>query len=91
MERQEAYMAAVDYCIEHNILKKFLQENRMEVIGMLLRGFDVEKYERSLREEGREEGLAEARELIRNLLSKGNIKELDLDDNDKKLLREMGI
>ena len=55
MERQEAYEAAIDYCIEHDILKKFLRENRMEVIGMLLREFDVEKYERSIREEGREE------------------------------------
>ena len=62
---------------------------------MLLREFDVEKYERSLREEGREEGreagLAEAGELIRRLLSQNNIKDLDLEDSDRKLLREMGI
>ena len=95
MERQRAYEAAIDYCIEHDILKKFLRENKMEVIGMLLREFDVEKYERSLREEGREEGreagLAEAGELIRRLLSQNNIKDLDLEDSDRKLLREMGI
>lgn len=95
LERQEAYEAAIDYCIEHDILKKFLRENRMEVIGMLLREFDVEKYERTIREEGREEGreagLAEAGELIRRLLSQSNIKDLDLEDSDRKLLREMGI
>lgn len=91
MERQEAYTAAIDYCIEHNILKKFLHENRMEVIGMLLREFDVEKYERSIREEGREAGLAEAGGLIRRLLSQSNIKDLDLEDSDRELLREMGI
>lgn len=58
---------------------------------MLLREFDVEKYERTIREEGREAGLAEARELIRRLLSQSNIKDLDLEDSDRKLLREMGI
>lgn len=68
MERQEAYTVAIDYCIEHDILKNFLRENRMEVIGMLLREFDVEKYERSLREEGREEGKSQGlTALIRTL------------------------
>lgn len=68
MDRQEAYIVAVDYCIEHNILRDFLRENRMEVIGMLLREFDVEKYERSLREEGREEGKSQGlTALIRTL------------------------
>lgn len=91
MERQEAYDAAIEYCIEHDILKEFLRKNRMEVIGMLLREFDVEKYERTIREEGREAGLVEAGELFRRLLSQSNIKELDLDESDRKLLREMGI
>ena len=91
MERQEAYSEAVKYCIEHDILKEFLQKNRMEVIGMLLKEFDVEKYERTIREEGREAGLAEAGGLIRRLLSQSNIKDLDLEDSDRELLREMGI
>lgn len=91
MERQEAYEAAINYCIEHDILKKYLRENRMEVIGMLLKEFDVEKYERTIREEGREAGLAEAGGLIRRLLSQSNIKDLDLEDSDRELLREMGI
>ena len=65
LERQEAYEVAIDYCIEHDILRKYLQENRMEVIGMLLREFDVEKYERSLREEGRYQGsLSTLNELV---------------------------
>ena len=69
---QEAYGAAIDYCIEHDILKKFLRENRMEVIGMLLREFDVEKYERSLKEEGREEGKFEGSlSMLNNLVKDG--------------------
>ena len=53
MGRQEAYSQAVEYCIEHDILKEFLQKNKSEVVGMLLEEFDAEKYERTIREEGR--------------------------------------
>lgn len=91
VERQEAYEAAIDYCIEHDILRKFLRENKMEVIGMLLREFDVEKYERSLREEGQNR----VSELFRRLLSQNRLEELAQAANDityqEKLLREMGI
>lgn len=91
LERQEAYEAAIDYCIEHDILRKILRENRMEVIGMLLREFDVEKYERSLREEGQ----IRVSELFRRLLSQDCLEELAQAANDiayqEKLLREMGI
>lgn len=48
---------AVDYCMENGILEKFLRKNRAEVLGMLLEEFDVKKYERTLRSEGREEGI----------------------------------
>lgn len=48
---------AIDYCIDHDILSEFLRINRMEVLGMFLEEFDVEKYERTLKEEGREEGV----------------------------------
>lgn len=72
LERQKAYEAAIDYCIKHDILKKYLQENRMEVIGMLLREFDIEKYERSLREEGREEGKFQGSlSMLNNLVNDG--------------------
>lgn len=57
----------MDYCIENGILEKVLKENRAEVLGMLLEEFDVEKYERTLksegREEGREEGIREGMEI----------------------------
>lgn len=48
---------AIDYCIENAILKEILLKNRAEVLGMLLEEFDVEKYERTIRAEGHEEGL----------------------------------
>ena len=57
-ERNEAFNMAIDYCIDHDILSEFLRKERAEVLGMLLEEFDVEKYERTLREEGIEEGIA---------------------------------
>ena len=55
----EALVEAVDDCIEQGILETFLRENRAEVLGMLLEEFDVKKYERTLRSEGREKGREE--------------------------------
>ena len=58
-DMQTAMNGAVDYCIEKGILKEFLLKNRAEVLGMLLEEFDTEKYERTIRGEGREEGIKE--------------------------------
>lgn len=55
---QTALNRAVDECIEKGVLKEFLLKNRAEVLGMLLEEFDAEKYERTIRGEGWEEGLA---------------------------------
>lgn len=54
-EPKEALEAAVSECIEQDILAGFLKKYRAEVLGMLLEEFDVKKYERSLKAEGREE------------------------------------
>ncbi len=58
-DMQAALNKAVDDCIEKGILKDFLLENRAEVLGMLLEEFDAEKYERTIRGEGKEEGRKE--------------------------------
>lgn len=68
MNRQEALNMAISYCVEHGILAKFLRKNRSEVVGMLLEEFDVDKYERSLREEGYEEGIEQAEQRINKLI-----------------------
>ena len=62
-DRKEALESAIEYCIENHILEEFLRKYRSEVLGMLLEEFDVKKYERSLREEGRKEGREEGRNL----------------------------
>ena len=54
---QEALNRAIEYCIDHDILSDFLKKYRAEVLGMLLEEFDAEKYERSIRRDGIEEGI----------------------------------
>ena len=61
MELKEAIDLAVRKCIEEDILRDFLEQHRREVCDMCLTEFDEKKYEDVLREEGREEGLAEGR------------------------------
>ena len=58
---KEAIDLAVRECIGENILRDFLEQHRREVCDMCLTEFDEKKYEDVLREEGREEGLAEGR------------------------------
>jgi hypothetical protein len=71
-DMQEAMNTAVEYCIDHDILSNVLRQNKAEVLGMLLEEFDVDKYERTLRKEGREDGFREGREdAIRKMLLKG--------------------
>lgn len=53
--RKETFNTAIDCCIEQGILSDFLKTNRAEVLGMILTDFDAEKYERTLKEEGRED------------------------------------
>ena len=52
-DRKAALSRAIDDCIEQNILAEFLRTYRAEVLGMLLEEFDVKKYERTIRAEGR--------------------------------------
>ena len=60
---QEALNTAINYCIDHGILSDFLRKYRAEVLGMLLEEFDVEKYERSLKNEGIEIGIQRGAEM----------------------------
>lgn len=97
-ERQEALNMAIDHCIDHDILAEFLKSHRAEVLGMLLEEFDVDKYERTIKAEGREEGIGEGREqilaLTRKLLEQNRLDDLKrlAEDSEysKQLIREFG-
>ena len=58
-DRKAALSQAIDDCIEKNILANFLRTYRAEVLGMLLEELDAKKYERTIWNEGREEGIME--------------------------------
>ncbi|MBD5490628.1 MAG: hypothetical protein HDR16_00445 [Lachnospiraceae bacterium] len=53
-----------------------MRKNRSQVLGMLLEEFDVEKYERTLRNEGREEGI---RYTVEALQEAGQTREFVID------------
>lgn len=88
-DMQTALNKAVDYCIENGILKEFLLKNRAEVLGMLLEEFDVEKYERTIREEGREEGREEVIRLGILLAEAGRSSEFFESLSDRELQKEL--
>ncbi len=94
-DRQEALNMAIDYCISHNILSVFLKKFRSEVLGMLLEEFDVDKYERTIREEGKEEGREEILELAGRLLEQNRMDDLKRMAKDaeyrERLFREFGL
>lgn len=71
-DRQTALNEAIEYCIDQHILENFLRKYRQEVLGMLLEEFDAEKYERSLKAEGWEEGRNEERQaIVTNMIQRG--------------------
>lgn len=79
-DKKEALSEAVDYCIGNGILEDVLRKKRSQVLGMLLEEFDVEKYERTLRKEGREEGREEGiRCIVEVLQEAGQTREFVID------------
>lgn len=99
LPRQEAMESAIQYCIEQGILAKTLTKYRAEVLGMILEEFNREKYERTIREDGREEGIEIGQERLRRL-TKALIEQKRLEDLERstydseyleKLYREFHI
>jgi predicted transposase/invertase (TIGR01784 family) len=63
---------ALQHCMEHNILKSFLEKHSGEVLGMILEEWDDDMAMAVLREEIREDALEEGKlETARNLLAIG--------------------
>jgi hypothetical protein len=75
-DKEKAMRQALKHCMEHNILKAFLEKNAREVLGMILEEWDDETAMAVLREETREDALEEGEENAhlsdaRNLLAIG--------------------
>jgi predicted transposase YdaD len=69
---ETAITQAVRWCIDHTILKPFLEENGSEVINMLFSEWNLEEALVVEREEGIERGREKREtEIARNALTKG--------------------
>jgi predicted transposase/invertase (TIGR01784 family) len=75
---EKSVTLAVEYCIENNILKPFMEKHRLEVVKMLLEDITVEDEIEAAKEEAREEGWEEGREEVLELLKQGlSIEEIE--------------
>ena len=61
MDTNQAVCKAVSYCIEHDIMKEFMQAHRGEVENMFTEEFDYDKAMEISKEEGLTEGEAKGR------------------------------
>lgn len=68
---EKAIKAATYYCINHDILRGFLQENSSEVINMVMTEFNLEEALEVAREEAREETIEEERLAVLALINQG--------------------
>ncbi|MDR0320791.1 MAG: Rpn family recombination-promoting nuclease/putative transposase [Treponema sp.] len=65
----EAVESAIEYCIDNNKLKNFLEKHGSEVRNMLITEYNRDEEMEVVREEGREEGIITT---ARNALAKGS-------------------
>jgi hypothetical protein len=65
---EAAMKMAIEHCINHDILKEFLENHSSEVMNMLLTEWNTMEYGEVQREEGREEGREESRQKINMIL-----------------------
>ena len=99
---KDALEKAIDTCINQDVLAEFLKKYRAEVTNMILTTYDKDLYEKTLKEDAREEGREEIRAelnefklLNKYLLKSKRYNDLERATEDieyqKKLLKEFGI
>ena len=92
---KDALEKAIDTCINQDVLADFLKKHRAEVTNMILTTYDKDLYEKTLKENAREEGLESGILLAKYLFNDNRSKDLERASKDieyqKKLLKEYGI
>ena len=92
---EDALEKAIDTCINQDVLADFLKKHRAEVTNMILTTYDKDLYEKTLKEDAREEIRAEINQLTICLLNAKRYNDLEHAAKDieyqKKLLKEFGI
>ena len=80
---------AVEYCIQHDILREFLETHRREVKNMCLTEFNEERYGQIMREEGWEDGLEEGK--IHGIIGTCDELGLSADDTASLISKKLGV
>ena len=92
---EDALEKAIDTCIHQDVLADFLKKHRAEVTNMILTTYDKDLYEKTLKEDAREEIRAKLNQLTICLLNAKRYNDLEHAAEDieyqKKLLKELGI
>ena len=78
MKHDEAIKNAVHYCLDHGIMKDYLEENAKEVFNMARLEWDINEAKAAWQDEAREEGQEEGAR--KNLL-----------ENIRSLMQNMGL
>ncbi len=78
----KAVALAIDYCIENDILADVLRRNRGEVTDMILTVYNEKLHNRTLREEGRQEGTRRVNALYKQLLEDNRLDDLKRSTED---------
>lgn len=92
---EDAVSKAMDACIRQDVLTDFLKKHRAEVLEMILTTYNKKLHEKTLRREGRDEGIQNINRLNGYLLADKRYSDLERSTKDpeyqEKLLKEYGI
>lgn len=92
---EDALEKAIDTCIHQDVLADFLKKHRAEVLEMILTTYNKKLHEKTLRREGRDEGIQNINRLNGYLLADKRYSDLERSTKDpeyqEKLLKEYGI
>ena len=92
---EDALEKAIDTCIHQDVLADFLKKHRAEVLEMILTTYNKKLHEKTLRREGRDEGIQNINLLNGYLLADKRYSDLERSTKDpeyqEKLLKEYGI
>ena len=80
---------AVEYCIQLDILREFLETHRREVKNMCLTEFNEERYGQIMREEGWEDGFEEGK--IHGIIDTCDELGLSADDTASLISKKLGV
>ena len=86
---EQAVLRAVNYCIEHDVMKEFMEEHRQEVVNMFTEEWNIEEAKRVVAEEAEAKGEERLSKLNALLSAAGRMDELVKSFTDKALRKKL--